>query len=67
MTESDLDTPLTVRELMEGLKLDLTFHGWSWSSPENRLEVKLTFHGEEIAKEDVYIEPAGYEREKDGY
>jgi len=67
MTEIDLDKPLTVRELMEGLKLNLDFTGWCYYSAENRLEVKLTFHDVVIAQHDAYIEPAGYAREKDEY
>lgn len=64
---TDPDKPLTVGELIEGLRLELTFDKWKWGYAENTLKVKLTFNGEVIASEEVTIEPAGYEREKDDY
>ena len=64
---TDPDKPLTVGELIEGLRLELKFDKWKWGFAENTLKVELTFNGEVIASEEVTIEPAGYEREKDDY
>jgi len=60
-----LDQPLTLRDLKEGLTLNLNFIGWDYGGHTNKLTVALMMDGIQLCSSDISIDPSGYEREKD--